>query len=52
MIKFFKHGGVFINVTFGEPKTVDEMDKIARQVVKDKLDVLLKEGEITNADEY
>ncbi|MCI8668107.1 MAG: hypothetical protein HFI34_01085 [Lachnospiraceae bacterium] len=29
----------------GGPKTVEEMDKIARQAVKEKLDALLEEGE-------
>ena len=29
----------------GGPKTVDQMDEIARQAVKDKLDSLLKERE-------
>ncbi len=31
----------------GGPKTVDEMDSIAKQAVKDKLDALLKEREIS-----
>jgi len=32
----------------GGPKTVDQMDKIARQAVKDKLDALIKERESTD----
>lgn len=31
----------------GGPKTVDEMDEIARQAVKDKLDALIKEREMS-----